>query len=190
MEFKYDNIAISGGIGVGTTTLMSNLRPYLEPYGWKLESMGQFIRGIMNEFVMPTATLVTEEFDREIEKKQHDIFEQETHRVIESWLAGFMARDLPKTLKILVVCSNEAIRIDRVVNRDKVTVDEAKQNIRVREEENFKKWRQVYGDFNFFDPNFFDLIVDTYSVGPIETVGKVLDKLGYDNGKIVINKKA
>ena len=38
---------------------------------------------------------------------------------------------------------------------------------------------EIYGDYNFFDPKYFHLIIDTYSSGPLETVGKVLDKLGY-----------
>ena len=69
MDFKFDNIAISGGVAVGTTTLLDNLKPYLEPYGWKFSSTGNFVREYTKENILPLATLVSEEFDKEIEKK-------------------------------------------------------------------------------------------------------------------------
>jgi cytidylate kinase len=181
MDFKYDNISISGGVGVGTTTLMNNLKPYLEPYDWQFKSTGQFVREYTKENVVPAATLVSDDFDREIEARAKETLEKGKNWVIDAWLAGFVARDLKNTLRVLLICSNEAVRIDRVVNRDKVTVDDAKKNIRTREEENFKKWRRIYGDYNFFDPQYYHLVIDTYSIGQMGTVGKVLDELGYKN---------
>jgi cytidylate kinase len=67
--------------------------------------------------------------DREIEKKTYDTFKNETHHVIEAWLAGFVARDLPKVLRIYLYCSDNALRVDRIANRDKVSTTEAKNNI-------------------------------------------------------------
>lgn len=179
MQLAYDNIAISGGIAVGTTTLFNNLKPYLEPYGFKFKSIGQFVREHTKENVFPVATLVSDDFDREIERKVRETFKREKQWVIESWLAGFLAKDLKKTLKILLTCSNEALRIDRIVNRDGIPVKEAKKLIKKREEENFKKWRRLYGDHDFLSPDYYHLCIDTYSSGQLETVGKVLDALGY-----------
>ena len=52
---------------------------------------------------------------------------------------------------------------------------------------NIKKWKALYGDYDFWDPQYFNLVIDTYSSGPYETLGKVLDALGHDpnaqNGK-------
>lgn len=179
MKLNYDNITISGGVAVGTTTLMNNLKPYLEPLGFKCKSTGQFIRHYTQENVLPLATLVSDDFDRDIELKVKETLENEKGWVIEGWLAGFVARDVKDTLRILLTCSQDAVRIDRVVNRDKVTFAKAKKFITEREEENFKKWHRIYGEHNFFDPAFFDVIVDTSASGPLETVGIVLDKLGY-----------
>ncbi len=179
MKFKYNNISISGGIGVGTTTLLKNLKPYLEPLGWTLKSTGQFVREYTKENVVPLATLVSEDFDRKIEAEVEKTFKTKKHYVIEGWLSGFIARELKNTLRVLLVCSENAIRVDRVVNRDKVSIEEAKRNIKLREEENFKKWRKVYGNYNFFNPKYYHLVIDTYSSGPLETAGKVLDRLGY-----------
>ncbi len=182
MKLKYDNITISGGIATGTTTLLNNLKFYLQPLGWKFRSTGQIVREMTKENIFPVATLVSDEVDRKIEEKVRKLLTTEKNWVIEGWLAGFVARDLKNTLKVLLICSDDGLRVDRVVNRDNVTVEEAKKLIKEREEENFKKWKRIYGDYNFFDPKYYDLVIDTYSSGPLETVGKVLDRLGYSNG--------
>ncbi|QQG43949.1 MAG: cytidylate kinase family protein [Candidatus Roizmanbacteria bacterium] len=179
MGLKFQNITISGGVGVGTTTLLNHLKPYLKPEGWKFKSAGQIIREYMREKIMPVATLVTDEYDRQIEAETKKLLQDDKHWIIEAWLAGFVAREFKDTLRILLICSSEAIRIDRVVNRDGVSVEDAKKNIKMREEENFKKWKKIYGDYDFFDLKYYNLVIDTYSRGPMETLGIVLDKLGY-----------
>ena len=40
--------------------------------------------------------------------------------------------------------------------------------------------------YDFFDPKYYHLVIDTYSSGPNETVGIVLDKLGFTNGKKIM----
>ncbi len=179
LNLKFDNITISGGIGVGTTTLFNNLQSYLKPLGWKFKSSGQIVRDYTKENILPIATLVSDEFDKKIEGKVRETLLNKKHYVIEGWLAGFIVRDLKNILKVLVMCSDDSIRIDRVANRDKLTVKKAKEYIKLRKEKNFKKWKKIYGNYDFFNPKFYDLVIDTYSSGQLETTGKVLDKLGY-----------
>jgi cytidylate kinase len=179
MQLKYNNITISGGVAVGKNTLKDNLRPYLEPLGWKFTSGGQLLRDFTKEYVLPNASLVDDDFHHKLDERTKKLLTEEGHYVIEAWLSGFMAKDLDNTLRILLMCGNDALRIDRVANRDKVTIQQAKEYIKRREEDNFKEWKRIYGDHNFFDPQYYHLVIDTYSSGPHETVGKVLDKLGY-----------
>ena len=96
---------------------------------------------------------------------------------------GFMAKDRNDTLRVLLRCQNDALRIDRVANRDNISINEAKKYIKAREEGNFIEWKRIYGNYDFFDPQYYHLVIDTYSSGPNETVGKVLDNLGYKNGE-------
>jgi len=90
---------------------------------------------------------------------------------------------MSNVLKGLVVCSEYAVRVDRVVNREKITVDQAKDWMRNREEENIPTWQRLYGNHDFWDPKFFDVVVDTYKTGPNESMGIVLDKLGFKHSK-------
>ncbi len=181
IKLKYKNIAISGKIATGTTTLFNNLKYYLQPLGWQFRSSGQIIRQITKENIFPAAHLAEDKIHQELERRAREIFEKKEHWVVEGWLAGFIARDLPQVLKVLLICSEESLRIDRVVNRDNVTIAEAKRLIKDREESNIKTWSRLYGTDDFWNPKYYDLVIDTYSSGPLETVGKVLDKLGYSN---------
>ncbi|OGK56112.1 hypothetical protein A3J15_01825 [Candidatus Roizmanbacteria bacterium RIFCSPLOWO2_02_FULL_38_10] len=179
MNLRFDNITISGGVAVGTTTLLNNLKPYLEPSGFKFRSTGQFIRKYTKENVMPVATLVSDDFDRKIEAEVKKLLAEEKGWAIEGWLAGFVAKEFDNCLRILLICSADAVRIDRVVNRDKVSFHEAKDYLTKRERENFNKWKKIYGEVDFFNESWYHLVIDTLSSGPLETVGKVLDKIGY-----------
>lgn len=180
MKLKYKNITISGKIAVGTSTLSHNLQHVL---GWKHINAGKIQREYdrahdINEnkqgaLVRPDA------HENEIDAMTKTMLKTENNLIYEAWLAGFMTQGIPNILKVLLICSDDAIRIDRVANRDNLTIDEAKLFIKQREEENVKKWKKLYGNYDFWDLKYFDLVIDTYALGPMETVGKVLDKLGY-----------
>ena len=76
---------------------------------------------------------------------------------------------------------DDALRIDRTVNRDNITVADAKKHLREREKANLAKWKRMYGVGDFWDPKYYDLIINTYSHGPKETLNLVLQALGYFN---------
>ena len=176
---SFKNITISGGVGVGTTTLMKNLVPFLEPLGFSFTSTGMMMREKMKEFKNPRADLLEDDTHSHVEKDVFELLSSEKPYVVEGWLAGFIARELPHTLRIYVFASENNVRVDRVVNRDHMTVKEAKQMIQDREESNFKTWKRIYGDFNFWDPDYYHVSIDTCLLGQNESVGKVLDLLGY-----------
>jgi cytidylate kinase len=99
------------------------------------------------------------------------------HYAVESWIAGWNMRGLPHVLKILLTC-DDSLRIDRLVNRDNLSVDQAKEHIHTRQETNFAKWKRMYGVTDFWDPKYYDLVIDTYSNGPKQTLDMVMEKLG------------
>ncbi|MGB4966566.1 MAG: cytidylate kinase family protein [Microgenomates group bacterium] len=178
---KFDKITVSGKAGVGTSTLSKHLAHSLK---WKYINVGT----IQREFDVSNglleydhgSTAHTDEHERSIEQMTQDVLNKETNIVYEAWLSGFMARETPKTLRVLLICSNFGIRIDRVSNRDMLTMKEAKHFIQIRERQNITKWKKIYGEYDFWDPKYFHVIIDTAKCGPMETVGIVLDKLGYN----------
>lgn len=186
MKFKYRNIAISGRPGAGRSTLFNNLKTILEPLGWNFFSGGEFSRQYAIEHGLfdrknqhhHTANLYSDEIDLKIDIEMKKKLEQEDNYVVESWIAGFNMRKVQGVLKVLLVC-DDALRIDRIVNRDNLAVEDAKNHLRLREVTNLKKWKRMYGVNDFWDQKHYDLVIDTYSNGRMETLGKVLDKLGY-----------
>ncbi|NMB83788.1 hypothetical protein GYA28_00700 [Candidatus Roizmanbacteria bacterium] len=179
-NLKYKAVTVSGKIAVGTTTLAKNLARFLK---WEHINAGAIQREYDRLHQIHEnrqgALSRSDKHEQEIDAMTKRMLTDRQNLIYEAWLAGFMAQNIDGVLKVLVVCSNDQIRIDRVVNRENISVDEAKHWIKQREEENIVKWKKLYGDHDFWDRKFYDLVIDTYSSGPLETVGKVLDKLGY-----------
>lgn len=189
MTFKFDNITISGGVAVGKSTLIENLKPYLEPYNWNFKSVGDIFREYLKDNIAPKSAHVSDQFNRDMEAEVERKLREEKRWVIQAWISGFVARKLDTTLRILLICKEDALRIDRVANRDKTTIAQAKQFIREREEENISMYKRLYGEYNFWDPKYYHIVIDTYSCGQLETTGIVLDKLGYDLNQVDIEKR-
>lgn len=181
-ESPYRGITVSGRIAVGSSTLARKLRDTL---GWQYVNAGEIQRQYDREHNMKEnehgAAFRSDDHEREIDGMTKKMLSTETNIVYEAWLAGFMAQGLDRIFKVLLVCSSNAVRIDRVMNRDNVSIDEAKRFLKQREEENVVKWKELYGDYDFWDPKYFDLVIDTYASGATETLDIALDKIGYKN---------
>ncbi len=180
MNLKYDNITISGKIAVGTTTLSKNLQHIL---GWKYINAGFIQRDYDRQHNIHEdkqgASARSDKHEQEVDAMTKTMLATEKKLIYEAWLSGFMARGIKRVLKVLLICSEDSVRVDRVVNREIVTVEEAKQWMKQREDENITKWKKLYGNHDFWDKKYYDLVIDTYGSGAMETQGKVLDKLGY-----------
>jgi cytidylate kinase len=186
---KYSSIAISGRPGAGRSTLLKNLKIVVEPLGWETFSGGDWSRqfavqaGKHNEedATHHFAADVSEEIDHKIDLALREkLTSPDTHVAVESWIAGWNMRGLKHVLKVLLMC-DDALRIDRVVNRDNLTVDKAKEHLRTRENSNLSKWSRMYKvpKSDFWNPKHYDLVINTYSHGPMETLELVLQALGY-----------
>lgn len=185
---KYKNITISGKAAVGSTTLFRGLKGKLTKLGWKFFSGGEFMReyAIKNKLFPEDnrqhhgAKVYSDSFDREVDGMMRKRLAEESNLVVEADLAGFNARGIEGVLKILLI-ADDSLRIDRLVNRDNITVEEAKMQLKEREEENTKKWQRLYGNVDFWDAKYYDMVIDTFKLGPSETLDLVLEKIGYYN---------
>ena len=121
----------------------------------------------------------SDEHEQAMEAMTKNMLQKESNLIYEAWLSGFVAREIDRVLRVLLICSHEDIRVDRVVNRENITIEEAKNWMFQRENENVTKWKKLYGDYDFWSSKYYQLVIDTYSSGPMETLGIVLDKLGF-----------
>lgn len=184
------NITISGRIASGTTTLAKGLA---EELGWSLLEGGELFRKIHEEHLKDTSELEVnrrpDKFDLEYENRIKEMLKTKNHQIIQSHLAGFDAQGIEGVFKILVEVLDEDtgedmqdIRIDRLVNRKKLSILEAKKEVREREASNLEKWRRMYAngdnEWVYWDRNYYDFIVNTFSHDPKEALDLVLKKLG------------
>ncbi len=180
------NITVSGRIGSGTTTLASGLSRAL---GWKLLEGGAIFEKFHREMHKDELEVETrpDDFDLKYEEKVNKMLREDSHQIIQSHLAGFDAKGIEGVFKILVVCEDEGVdklevRIDRLVNRKGVSVDEAKKEAKVREEKNLEKWRRLYAksdeNWVYWDEIYYDLVVNTFSHNTEDSLQFVLEALG------------
>lgn len=199
IKTKYKNITISGLPGAGSTTLGKLIA---ERIGFERYSGGDFMRkyAIEKGYFDPSqsvhhdATVYPEDFDRQVDYGLRDKLFHEQGRVYESWLSGFLAQGVPDVLKILVYCSDDSVRVDRIANRDDVSIEDAKKHIFTREDKNLEKWIKMYSDewrewvveprtlsasepIYFWRNELYDLTIDTYRLGKEETLEKALEAI-------------
>lgn len=182
------NITVSGRIASGTTTLAHNLSKEL---GWEVLEGGELFRKFHEEHLDDKSELAVskrpDQIDLEYEEMIKRKLREENYHIIQSHLAGFDAQGIDGVFKILVICEGEEgedhtdIRIDRLVNRKKISVEEAKKEIVDREQGNLEKWRRMYADNDpdwvYWDPKYYDLIINTYSNDTSDSLKLVLEKV-------------
>lgn len=203
-QFLYNNITISGLPGSGSTTLLNELRnhPVMSMHHWAGFSGGEYMRNYAEQKGLldskgklhHTANAYPDDFDREVDLSMRAKLRDEEHWILESWLSGFVAQGVPDVLKVLVMCSNTAVRVDRIVNRDQVTAEEALNNMNQRYQTNMAKWRRMYkpeweqwvvaagtrsatDPIDFWHQDLYDIVVDTYSTNKTETLDIVLNAI-------------
>lgn len=203
-HFKYKNITISGLPGSGSTTLLSMLKEndLLMFAGWRGFNGGEFMRSYAKEKGLfqenaglhHFATDYEDDFDIQVDYGMREKLQNESGWILESWLSGFMAQGVNGTFKILMTCSDKAVKVDRIVNRDKVTAEDAIKNMHDRYASNLSKWSRMYkkewdewvvkagkvkqsDPIDFWNEDLYDVVIDTYSANQQEVLRIVLDAI-------------
>ncbi|MBI4084610.1 MAG: hypothetical protein HY431_01765 [Candidatus Levybacteria bacterium] len=182
------NITVSGRIGSGATTLAVKLGDVL---GWDVMDGGKLFRKINKELGMSITESNSrpDHFDLEYEERIKRMLREKNHMIIQSHLAGFDAQGIDGVFKILIVCEDEhgedkkEIRIDRLVNRDGVSIEQAKHEVGERERQHLTKFRRLYANNDqnwvYWDKKYYDLVISTYSHNQEETLRLALEGVGY-----------
>lgn len=181
-------ITVSGKIASGATTLAKKLA---ETLGWKHVEGGEIfweaVRKKMGLNAKDTNLRPDEEdqlFDAQLKKT----LREDKNIVLETKLAAFNAEGIDGIFKILTVTEDESgvdqakIRIDRLINREKISVEDAKKEVLEREKNDLEKWRRIYAgqdpNWVYWDKKYYDLIINTYNHNPEETLQAALKAIG------------
>lgn len=182
-------VTVSGRIASGSTTLAKKLSQEL---GWRHIEGGEiFWEAVRNRLKLnPKDTaLRPDEEDEAFDASLKDILQTQKDIVLETKLAGFNAQGVEGIFKILVVCEDQQgndqtqIRIDRLVNREQMSMEEAKEEVLVREKNDIEKWQRLYADGDtswlYWDRKYYDLVINTFSHDHEQTLQLALDAIGY-----------
>ena len=174
----YRSITVSGRVASGATTLSRGLAGTLN---WSLYNGGEIYRQYANELGIPLerTDLSSDEYHLKLDNYLKEKLKKEKNIIIESWLSGFYAQGIEGVFKIFVDCSDFSLRVDRLVNREKMTIDQAKNHLLTREQENLKKWKKLYKTTDIWNPKLYDLVIDTFSHSCEETLQLALEAVGY-----------
>lgn len=178
MSHPFNAITISGRVASGATTLSRSLA---EKINWTLYNGGEMYRQYAKETGIPLerTDLSSDEYHLKLDEYIKNKLRAEKNIIVESWLSGYDAKGIVGVYKIFVNCSDDSLRVDRLVNRENMTIDQAKEHLKTREEENLKKWKKLYGSTDIWYPKLYDMVIDTYQYGPTETLNLTLKALNY-----------
>lgn len=182
-------ITVSGRIASGSTTLAKRIAHTLH---WRHIEGGEIfweaVRARLALAPKDTALRPDEE-DAAFDASLKELLKTQEHIVVETKLAGFNAQGVDNVFKILVLCNDENgedqtnIRIDRLVNREQLSIDEAKEEVLEREKNDIEKWRKLYAEGDehwvYWDQKYYDLVINTYANDPETTLHMALEAIGY-----------
>jgi cytidylate kinase len=179
------NITVSGRMGTGQTTLAKGIAKTL---GWKFWEGGAIVENLYKKLGASEVNTDLRPDDHELwmDNKIKEMLKDGSKQVVQSNLAGFMAQGIPGVFKILVTCEEDGedkvdIRIDRLVNRKGISVEEAKEEVKKREQGNLAKWRRLYADNDqnwvYWEPKYYDLVINTFDHNAEESLKIALQAL-------------
>jgi len=184
------NITVSGRIGSGSTTLAKALSKKL---GWKhIEGGDVFWEQVRSRLNLDSkdTNLRPDSEDQNFDGQLKKMLAADKNLILETKLAAFNAQGITGVFKILVICEDEDgndkidIRIDRLLNREDTTVEQAKEEVVERENNDLEKWRKLYAngdsEWHYWDRKYYDLVVNTYSHNQEESISFVLNSLKVD----------
>lgn len=107
------------------------------------------------------------EIDRALDRAMLDVA-REGNVVLEGRLAGFMAeRDGLDAFKVRLE-AHEMVRAERIAKREGAPLEDVREQMRVREESDARRYRAIYG-FDYYDRTLYNLVAETDDMTPEET---------------------
>lgn len=184
---NYRIITVSGRIASGSTTLGRRLA---EKLGWKhLEGGEIFWEIVRSKFNLAAkdTNLRPDSEDMQFDDSLRKILKEDEDTVLETKLAGYFAKDYKDIFKILVICADitgvdqTQIRIDRLVNREQMSVHDAKEEVLVREKNDVEKWRRLYANddpnWSYWDDKYYDIVINTFFHDPEESLNLAIEAI-------------
>ncbi len=173
-------ITIAGDHASGQGTLANNLNKKL---GYEIYRNGQYARKIAKEMGMDIVKFQQylnehEELDRQIEKSASEYAASHDNLVIDAKLGWYA---VPESFKVYLkvdidVASKRVFNdVSRKDSENFETIEETRQKIIYRHNEENTRWFKTYG-VNRDDMSNYDLVIDTTDITPDVVCDKVIER--------------
>lgn len=149
-------ITVSGSSGSGKTT---GAKAMAKAFNLKYIAAGQIQRKIAKGKRIPLEEQVKlrgKEVDYEMDRRNLE-FAMKGNVVIDARLSGWCAGNWAD-VKIFYDCPLE-VRATRAASRENVSLEESVENVKKRDEEDNKKYKELYG-IDAFDKSIYDFVID------------------------------
>lgn len=172
---KYQKITISGKICTGKSSLFRTL---VEKLHWPTFASGAYFRQYAKEhqLVLNDAAEQNKNVTMEVDMMVKRKLSEEGNLLLDAWLGGILADDLPGVLKVLLVCDDQE-RFKRFAKRENVSPEEAKKEVLQRDRSWFEKVRVIHERDDFFDPKNYNLVIDTTNLTMEQITDRVMREL-------------
>ena len=170
-------ITISGNPGSGKSTVAKLLEDKL---GLRYVYSGMIFRGMAKKYNMSLEEFGkfcegNSEIDKKLDDRQLEIL-RNGDVVLEGRLAAWLAhRNNIPAFKVAVVADLET-RVQRIVKREKGSVEKIKKEILEREKSEVLRYKNYY-NIDLKDTSIYDLVIDSGDKTPEEIVDIIIEKL-------------
>ncbi|WP_295722729.1 (d)CMP kinase [uncultured Methanobrevibacter sp.] len=156
-------ITIGGPAGSGTTTAAKVLSEELNiPY----LSTGAIFRDMAKEHEMTAVEFSkfaenNTDIDKEIDKRQADIAKESGNIIVEGRLSAYF---IEADLKVWLTAPLK-IRAERVHDRESKSIEQAANEIKIREESEASRYKEIHG-IDVYDYDVYDVVLNSDSFSP------------------------
>ncbi|MCX6730953.1 MAG: cytidylate kinase family protein [Candidatus Roizmanbacteria bacterium] len=171
----YSKITISGKICTGKSSVFRQLLKQLK---WPTFSSGAYFREYSktHNLELNNAEEQTDILTRKVDGMVKEMLHKPGHLLLDAWLGGVLAEGTHDVLKVLLT-ADDSTRFKRFADREKVSLDVAKQEVLLRDSSWFEKVKKIHNRSDFFDKENYNLIIDTSNVNVEYVVSTILKNL-------------
>jgi predicted cytidylate kinase len=169
-------ITISGNPGSGKSTVAELLEKKL---GIKYVYSGMIFRELAEKYDMTLEEFGkycedNSDIDKELDDRQLEILKK-GNVILEGRLAGWLAHSNNISAFKVAIIADIDIRANRILNREKGSVEKRKKEILERERSENNRYKKYY-NFDLKDTSIYDIVIDSGNKSPQEIVDIIIQK--------------
>lgn len=169
-------IILCGRRCTGKTTLFWDLQKTLN---WPIFSISEFLREYIHRHNLKSlADIDSKSYDisADMDNRMENLLTTPDRVVIDARVYGKIRDPIPHALKVLL-SAREEVRLRRAAYREGTTEEVQKKKLLRKEAEWIAKLKVLY-PFDFFDPAYYDLTIDTSDLKPDQVLDAAVSALG------------